>query len=97
MATTPANLDSTTVPNTTLTNAEINALVAVANGNVVRVYRSDRNILRGPSGVSSATLWRLDAKKLIVDGNSIWGELNRTCRQVLTEAGRAELSLAKVD
>ena len=75
-----------------MTAAEKRALAAVDAGEVVRVYKSDRNILRGPRGVGAATLWRLEGNKLISDGGPCWGHLERTCRQVLTDAGRKALA-----
>lgn len=74
-----------------LTAAEIRALVAVTGGKVVRIYRSSGNILRGPKGVGASVLWKLDSKNFIADGSAAWGEMERTCRQVLTPAGRAAL------
>jgi hypothetical protein len=72
-----------------ITNAQKRALVAVHQGEVVRVYMADKNILRGPKGISSSTLWRLDTMKLIGDGENYWGEIERTCRQILTPKGQA--------
>ncbi len=80
---------------TYLTDAEIRSLLAVEGGEVVRVYRAGGNILRGPKGVSAAVLWRLDAKGLIADGNSVWGALERTCRQIVTPAGKTALTQTK--
>lgn len=74
-----------------LTAAEFRALQAVADGKVTRVYRARGNILRGPSGVSGATLWRLLVKKLICDGERCTGPIERRCAQVPTAAGRAIL------
>jgi hypothetical protein len=72
-----------------LTPAEFRALGAVHSGLVTRVYNAKGNVLRGPSGISSRTLWRLDARKLIDDDRKSRG---RICVQVCTAAGRAELA-----
>ena len=68
------------------------ALGAVTLGEVVRVYRRDGNILRGPTGVSALTLWRLSNARWIEDGKHATGALEKTCAQVLTKAGRDALA-----
>jgi hypothetical protein len=71
-----------------MTEAEMRALRAVAAGKVFRVYDAKGNILRGPKGVSAATLWRLDRKHLICDDQAGSG---RSYRQVPTKDGLALL------
>jgi hypothetical protein len=77
-----------------LSDADIRALIHVSNGNVVRVYRRDGNVLRGPKGVSAATLWSLAKRQLIANGRETAGVLEMRCKQVLTAAGRCALDAA---
>lgn len=77
-----------------LVASDIKALKAVAAGGVTRVYKADRNVLKA-KGVSSRVLWRLDGLGLLTDGGPVWGCLERTCRQVLTDAGRAALAASE--
>ena len=80
--------------NETLTAAERRALLAVASGKVVRIYRANGNVLRGPKGVGSMALWKLDHRKFITDGHSVKGVLTLQCRQIVTRAGSAALRKA---
>lgn len=75
-----------------LTPAARRALTAVEAGAVVRVYRSNGNILRGPKGTGANMLWWLDHRGLIADGRDATGGLEKTCTQVLTKAGREALA-----
>jgi hypothetical protein len=77
-----------------LTRAEVNALFAVRDGKVTRVYRANGNVMRGPKGIGAATLWRLDAKRLIADGRSNGGCYETRCPMELTSAGTAALDWA---
>lgn len=74
-----------------LTTAEFRALQAVDAGKVLRIYRTTGNILRGPQGMSANTLWRLDQKGLIHDGDRSWGVGATYCVQCPTAAGRLTL------
>ena len=74
-----------------LTPAARRALEAVEAGKVVRVYRRDRNILRGPKGTGANILWWLDCRKLLKDGPDTAGCLEAVCTQILTQAGRDAL------
>lgn len=76
-----------------LTEAQIRALRAVEAGQVVRIYRANGNILRGPAGVGAATLWRLHNMKLIEDGSGAGDAVSGRYTQVLTKGGRAALGL----
>jgi DNA-binding PadR family transcriptional regulator len=66
----------------------IAALQAVRTGCVFRVYNKSNNVLRGPKGVSSVTLWRLDRAGYITDERA---ERTFRYKQVLTPAGEAAL------
>lgn len=74
-----------------LTDADIRALIHVSCGSVVRIYRRNGNVLRGPKGVGAATLWSLDKRGLMTDGRDAAGALEKQCKQVLTPAGRRAL------
>mgnify|MGYP001057053333 FL=1 len=78
-----------------LTKARLRALEAVADGKVKRVYRGGGNVLLGPKGVSSTTLWHLYRAGLIRDGEMTRGAVEVRCPQVLTPAGRAALEATK--
>jgi len=72
-----------------MTKAQIRALQAVEAGTVKRVYRATGNVLIGPTGVSSRTLWSLAG--LIRDGSIERGGLIPVYIQELTPLGRATL------
>lgn len=78
-----------------LTKAEVRALRATYNGRVVRVYTATGNTLKGPKGVSSTTLWRLDERKFIADGNRTTGGYELRCPQVVTLDGQKALAAAE--
>ena len=73
--------------NAALTAAEHRALLAVASGEVVRIYRANGNVLRGPKGVGSMALWKLDHRKFIADGPTTKGKLKLSSQQIVTSAG----------
>lgn len=64
------------------------ALRAVAQGNAVRIYRANGNVLKA-DGISSHALWQLSKAKYIEDGPQCTGELEQRCVLVLTELGRS--------
>lgn len=74
-----------------ITPAMRRALQATADGQVVRVYRANGNILRGPKGISPKVLWAASTSRWIEDGPESWGGIEKTCRQVLTAAGKVVL------
>jgi len=69
-----------------LTSSDRKALDAVERGEVMRLYRGDGNVLKGPKGIASQTLWRLDRAGYINDGERIIGGC---INQVVTSAGQA--------
>lgn len=70
-----------------LTKGERRALEAVAAGKVERLYRNDGNVFKPPQGVSVRSLWFLDRKGLIRDGESDGGILQARIKMMLTPAG----------
>lgn len=70
-----------------LTKAQIKGLQAVAAGLVVRIYRDDGNVLKGPSGVSSTTLWNLDRRGYLRDSDNSGSR----AVQALTDLARRSL------
>lgn len=77
------------------TKAQRKALLAVTDGDVVRIYRRDGNVLKGPAGVGSATLRRLDRAGWIKDepGGATGTHVEIRRRQVLTALGRDALGM----
>lgn len=75
--------------NSKLTKAQHRALEAVAAGTVVRIYRGEGNVLKGPPGISSRTLWQLAENGWMRDTGK-----SARAPQVLTDAGRLALSKA---
>lgn len=78
-----------------MTPAVRRALGAVVLGEVERVYRANGNVLRGPKGVASTTLWRIARLGWIDDAKGSAGtHMEVKCKQVLTKAGREALAAA---
>ncbi len=69
---------------TLIRETERQALLAVERGEVLRVYRVNGNVLVGPKGVASKTLWRLDRNGLIMEGKDSGTQIE----MVLTSVGR---------
>jgi hypothetical protein len=76
---------------TEITEAVRRAFKAVADGEVVRIYRTHGSILRGPKGIGANTLWRLARNRWIEDAKEGSGGLEKVHKQALTKSGQAVL------
>lgn len=75
---------------TIIRETERQALLAVERGEVRRMYRVNGNVLVGPKGVASKTLWRLERNGLIREGKGLRGDgvFAAGTPMVLTPAGK---------